>query len=48
MEVLNKGQGFFRDEGIGFDPDEFVKKVGNDQVKLEEYRQKLQMQWEQG
>ena len=47
MAVLHTGQGFFKDAGIGFNPAEFVKQVGDDQVKLEEYRQKLQMQWEQ-
>ena len=47
MAVLHTGQGFYKDAGIGFNPAEFVKQVGDDQVKLEEYRQKLQMQWEQ-
>ena len=47
MAILHTGQGFFKDAGIGFNPAEFVKQVGDDQVKLEEYRQKLQMQWEQ-
>jgi len=47
MAVLHTGQGFYKDAGIGFDPAEFVKQVGNDQVKLEQYRQQLQMQQEQ-
>ena len=47
MAILHTGQGFYKDAGIGFNPAEFVKQVGDDQVKLEEYRQKLQMQWEQ-
>ena len=47
MAILHTGQGFFKDAGIGFNPAEFVKQVGDDQVKLEQYRQQLQMQWEQ-
>ncbi len=47
MAILHTGQGFYKDAGIEFNPAEFVKQVGDDQVKLEEYRQKLQMQWEQ-
>lgn len=47
MAILHTGQGFFKDAGIGFYPAEFVKQVGDDQVKLEQYRQQLQMQREQ-
>ena len=47
MAILHTGQGFFRQADFGFKPSDLVKDLGDDLVKLEQYRQQLQMQWEQ-
>lgn len=47
MAILHTGQGFFRQADFGFNPSDLVKDLGDDLVKLEQYRQQLQMQWEQ-
>ena len=47
MAILHTGQGFFRQADFGFKPSDLVKDLGDDLVKIEQYRQQLQMQWEQ-